>query len=213
MLHILLKGLLIGTLVSMPIGPMAILIIQRTASKNFKVGYTSAMGVLLMDSIFVLVAGLSIGYLMHFLTKYESVFQIIGAVVLLILGYSIFNTKPRSIRRKRNEKGESYLQHFASTMLITSSNPAIILAYIAILASFGISFQSNGMHYLLTFVLGFMLGAASWWLLLTSLINFFRNKFSTRILFWFNKISGASIMTMVIIAVIVFFGQRFLPLE
>ena len=204
MLHILLKGLMIGALVSMPIGPMAILIIQRTASKNFKVGYSSAMGVLLADSIFVLIAGYSLGYLMHFLTKYELVFQIVGAVVLLILGFSIFRTKPKSLKKDRDGKRESYLQHFASTMLITTSNPAMILAYIAVLASFGISFQSHGAHYLFIFVIGFMVGAASWWLVLTSIINFFRHKFSSRILFWFNKISGASIMTMVVIAVIIF---------
>lgn len=203
MFPILLKGILIGTLVSMPLGPMAILIIQRTASKNFKVGYSSAMGVLLTDSVFVLIAGYSLGYLMHFLTKYESVFQIISAIVLLILGYSIFSTKPQKLHKIKTNKEESYLQHFATTLLLSSSNPAIILAYIAILASSGISFQQHGTHYIFTFVSGFIVGAAGWWLILTSIINFFRNKFNSRILFWFNKISGASIITMVIIAVII----------
>lgn len=201
MLAILLKGLLIGALVSMPLGPNAILIIQRTASKNFKVGYSSAMGVLLTDSIFILIAGYSLGYLFQFLNKYESVLQIIGAIVLLILGYSIFRTKPHKLRRKR-EANESYLQHFASTLLISSSNPALILAYIAVLASFGISFQSHGIPYLFTFIAGFVFGSASWWLIITSIINYFRNKFNSRILFWFNRISGASIITIVLIGAI-----------
>ncbi len=208
MLAILLKGLIIGAMVSMPLGPNAILIIQRTASKNFKVGYSSAMGVLLTDSIFILIAGYSLGYLFQFLTKYESILQIIGAVVLLILGYSIFRTKPHKLRRKR-EQNESYLQHFASTLLISSSNPALILAYIAILASFGISFQAHGMPYLFTFIAGFVFGAASWWLIITSVINYFRDKFSSRKLFWFNKISGASIITIVVIGAILIAIKNF----
>ena len=38
-----LKGLLTGFLVSLPVGPLGILVIQRTANRNFKSGFYSGL--------------------------------------------------------------------------------------------------------------------------------------------------------------------------
>lgn len=201
--QLFLKGLLTGLLVSLPLGPLAILIIQRTANRDFRSGYYTAMGVALADTFWALLAGFSVSFLISFLRQHQMVIQIIGAAVLFLLGLYIFNSHPLQAIRKFKRKGSNPLQCFVSAILVALSNPFIILAYIAVFASTNLVFNVHQLFTPLAFTLGFFLGAMSWWTIITVTINRFRHHFNLRILWWFNKISGLLIMLFILITTIV----------
>lgn len=50
------------------------------------------------------------------------------------------------------------------------------------------------------FIGGVFGGAALWWFMLSSVINIFRKRINMRRLWWINKIAGATIVVLVIIA-------------
>lgn len=202
LIDLLLKGLLMGVLVSLPLGPMAILVIQRTANRDFKSGFYSGLGIAFTDSIWALVAGFSVSYIITFLKAHQSIIQTIGAIVLFLLGVYIFRSHPITAIRKFRRKGTSPVQCFVTAMLFALSNPAVILAYIAVFASANIMFNINHLASPLVFTLGFLLGGASWWTIITYGINRFRHHFNLRILWWFNKISGVVIMLFVIVGML-----------
>ena len=51
----ILKALVIGICASAPIGPIAILVIQKTLSKGHKAGFITGMGACVVDTLFSIV--------------------------------------------------------------------------------------------------------------------------------------------------------------
>jgi threonine/homoserine/homoserine lactone efflux protein len=202
LLELFCKGLLTGLLVSLPLGPMAVLVIQRTANQDFKSGFYTSLGVALTDTFWALIAGFSVSYIIGFLREYQSILQLLGAVVLFLLGFYIFRSHPVHAIRKYKSEGTSPLKCFFSAVVIALSNPLVILAYIAVFASTNVVFNIHHWPSPLVFITGFLFGSLTWWLIITTVINFFRHHFNLRILWWFNKISGALIMLFVIASTI-----------
>mgnify|MGYP001766242699 FL=1 len=197
-ISLLLKGLLIGFLVSMPIGPIGVMVIQRTANRNFKSGFFSGLGVAFTDSNWAILAGFSVSYIITFLQTYQLYIQIIGAVLLIALGLNIFLSHPVTEWKKMRRKGTSPMEMFLTSVGISLSNPLAILTYIAIFASAHVVFDITNLWEPAFFVSGFFIGATLWWTTLAFTINQFRHKFNLRILWWFNKVSGSLIMLLVV---------------
>lgn len=200
----LLKGLIIGILISMPLGPIAIMIIQRTVNKSLKSGIVSALGATTGDVIYAIIAGFSLSYIISFIREYQTFFQFFGASVLFILGIYVFRKNPTKSLRKFRRQGTKYYQDFFSTLLIVLSNLLIVLFYIAIFAGVGITFSFNHFAETCQIILGFALGCIAWWFLLTSIINMMRHKLNLHILWWFNKISGVIIMVFAVSTAVLF---------
>jgi threonine/homoserine/homoserine lactone efflux protein len=203
LIEFFLRGFLGGLVVSLPLGPMAILIIQRTVNKNFKSGFYTALGAVTIDTIYAIIAGFSLTYVITFLREYQMVFQIAGAIVLLVLGLYIFRTHPLHSIKANKSSSNNHFQCFATAALLAVSNPMIILAYIAVFAGTGVVFSIELPMHALLFLSGFISGAMAWWIGITISVNQFRHKFNLRILWWFNKISGAAIIVFVLISTII----------
>lgn len=192
-----------GLLVSLPLGPMSILVIQRTANRDLKSGLYTGLGVALSDTFWSLLAGFSVSYMISFLEKYQTLIQIIGAVILFMLGLFIFNSHPIQALRKFKRKGTNPLQCFISAMLLALSNPIIVLAYIAVFAGLKLHYHVNQLLTPLSFSLGFFIGALSWWTIISLIITRLKHHFNLRILWWFNKISGIAIMLFIVVTTII----------
>lgn len=203
LVNLILKGLITGFLVTIPVGPMAVLIIQRTANRDFKSGFSTAFGVASTDSMYAAIAGLSVSFIITFLRTYQTYIQIVGAVVLLCLGLFIFFSKPMKSIKDYKKKGSSIFQFFITGMLFAASNPLVILSYIAIFAGTGIVFNHSVPIEFISLLSGFFLGSLGWWTVLVTLVSRFRHHLNLRILWWFNKISGSMIMIFVIVLTII----------
>jgi len=199
-LSLFLKGVIVGLAVSVPLGPIGILIIQRTVNKDRTSGFLSGMGASVSDTIYAVVAGFSITYIIDFIRSHELVFQVVGALMVLALGIHIFFKDPVTDLRKFRRKGNSYFQDFLSTFLITFPNPMVVFIFLAVFASSGIVFQMNDLSQAVSMVGGVFVGTNGWWLVLTSLVSLFRHKFNLRVLWWFNKIAGVIIVALVVIS-------------
>jgi threonine/homoserine/homoserine lactone efflux protein len=79
---------------------------------------------------------------------------------------------------------------YASTVLLTLSNPATILSFAAVFAGFGLGaysdYRSAGV-----LVLGIFSGSAAWWLLLSCGVGLLRERVTPAWLAVVNRISGA----------------------
>ena len=201
-LSLFFKGIIIGLAVSVPLGPIGILIIQRTVNKDRISGFLSGMGASVSDTIYAVVAGFSLTYIINFIEKYQLQFQILGALIVLFLGIHIFVKNPVRDLRNYKKRGSNYFQDFVSTFLITFPNPLVVFVFLAVFASSGIVFQIDKPYQAFFMVSGVFVGANSWWLLLTGLVSIFRHKFNLRVLWWFNKIAGGVILFLVVVSLI-----------
>jgi threonine/homoserine/homoserine lactone efflux protein len=210
-LNTILDGIIIGFSASVPLGPIGVLCIQRTLNKGRMAGFFSGLGAAFSDTIYAIIAGFSLSFIVSFIEKQLLYIQIIGAGILIFLGVRIFFSNPaKQLRKQRKGKG-TLLQDFASTFFITISNPLAIFLFLAFFAGFGVVKPGSGYTNHLLLIGGVTVGASLWWFILSSVINLFRSKINLRRLWWLNKIAGATIVLLVIVAFVFFLIES--PLE
>ncbi len=202
-LSLFIKGIIIGLAVSVPLGPIGILIIQRTVNKDRASGFLSGMGASISDTIYAIVAGFSLTYIIDFIRLHQLPFQVLGALIVFFLGIHIFIKNPVSELKRYKRKGSTYFQDLASTFLITFPNPMVVFIFLAVFASSGIVLEIDKPYQAFFMVFGVFAGANSWWLILTGIVGMFRHKFNLRVLWWFNKIAGVTIMVLVIVTFVI----------
>ena len=71
----LLKGFVIGLIASIPLGPIGVMCIQRTLSKNHRSGFVSGLGAATADSIFATIALFSLTVVMSFIENYIAILK------------------------------------------------------------------------------------------------------------------------------------------
>jgi threonine/homoserine/homoserine lactone efflux protein len=200
---LIVKGVLMGLLVSIPLGPIGVLVIQRTVNKSRIAGLLSGMGAALSDTLYAIVAGFSLTFIIDFIRAHEIFFQSVGAVVVLILGISIFFKNPVTDLRRNRLRGNTHFQDIISSFLVTVSNPLTVFVFLAVFTSSGVAINLEKPYHSFFVILGIFLGAFLWWFTLSGIVSLFRHKINLRVLWWINKTAGALIILFVIITVIV----------
>jgi len=200
---LIIKGILIGLLVSIPLGPIGVLVIQRTVNKSRIAGLMSGLGAALSDTLYAIVAGFSLTFIIDFIRIHELFFQSLGAVVVLILGISIFFKNPVSDLRRNRLRGNTHFQDIISSFLVTVSNPLTVFVFLAVFASSGVAVSLEKPFHSFFVILGISLGAFLWWFTLSGIVSLFKHKINLRVLWWINKTAGALIILFVIVTVII----------
>ena len=92
---------------------------------------------------------------------------------------------------------------YLSTLLLTLTNPATILSFVAVFAGLGVGALRGDFLTATWLVAGVFLGSAFWWLLLSGGVGWFREKLVTSHLRWLNWLSGATLAGFGLAALIV----------
>ena len=118
------------------------------------------------------------------------------------LGIKTFYTNPINQLRRHKKQKNKLIEDFISVLLLTITNPFAIFLFVAMFAALNISYEAD--HLLLSFVpmVGVLLGGSLWWFTLSSLVNMFRTRFRLKQLWWINKIAGAVIFLLGVLALI-----------
>ena len=199
------RGILIGLMASIPLGPIGVLCIQRTLSKSHKSGFVSGLGASSADTLFAAVAFFSLSVVDSFIENNMMLIKALGGICVVIVGMKIFLTNPVvQIRRNRAGKG-SLWQDYLSLFLITLANPAFILIFVALFAAIGVSGDSLGVVNGLFMIAGVFTGGSLWWFTLTFIVSLLRRRVRPRHLLWINRISGAVIVLLGAAAVLLMF--------
>ena len=193
-LQFLIKGFIVGLVVSIPLGPMGVLCIQRTLNKGKSSGFSSGMGIATADAIFALIAGLGISFIIHFLSEQQLIIKIIGGLVIALIGLKIFIANPVKQLKKHRKEGKTLFEDFFSILFMALSNPFTIFLYIAIFASLNLHDVSSGYSSALLVVAGVFSGVSLSWFAISTVVNYFRTKIRLRRLMWINRIAGLTII-------------------
>lgn len=192
--EIFVKGVLIGLLVSAPLGPIGVLCIQRTLNRGYMSGFVSGLGAASADIIFAIIAGFGLTIIINFIQERQFYFQILGGLFVLYIGLRIFYTNPvKQLRLQRLNK-PPLSQDFVSVFLLTLSNPMAIFLFIAIMAAIKVANDSLSIFEILTLTAGIAGGTILWWFILASIANRFRKRIRLRSIWWMNKITGTVVV-------------------
>ncbi len=76
MLIDILKGFIIGICASVPLGPIAILVIQKSLSEGQKSGFLAGLGACLVDTLFAVIAIFALAIAERFIESYSTLIMV-----------------------------------------------------------------------------------------------------------------------------------------
>ena len=171
------RGMLIGLMVSVPLGPMGVLIIQKTLQKGALAGFISGLGAAFADLFYATVAVFGLGFVVNLIQSHELLLQILGGIVLIIIGLIIYFRNPlKQIRMRKRVSKKGLLGDFATLFFLTVSNPVTIVVFMAVFAGASVFGDAPSFKIELFVLAGILLGGSLWWYTLSTLINIFRKK-------------------------------------
>jgi threonine/homoserine/homoserine lactone efflux protein len=202
----LLWGMMFGILVSAPMGPTGILVIQRTLNRGWLPGLFTGMGAVLSDLFYALLSTFAVSLVVSWIDDHQTLLLFAGGILIGGYGIYLWQSNPASalnsketnkgpllsaseVRKVSKVPGWSVLKFFFSGFGLTVSNPAIVFFYLMLFSRAGFIFVAGDERwgiYLLFFV-SIAAGAICWWLLITWIINKVRNHFKLRTLMVINR--------------------------
>lgn len=206
-LDIIFKGMLIGILVSAPMGPVGILCVQRTLNKGRWYGFVTGIGATVSDLIYALITGLGMSFVMNLVYNSQNRFflQIAGSIMLLFFGIYSWRSNPvKNIHRSSKTKGTLF-HNGLTAFFVTLSNPLIILLFMAVFAQLAFIMPGKPLEMCIGY-LSIIAGALLWWFGLTWLIDKIRNKFEDTGIIIINKVIGSIV---ILISLIILLGTVF----
>lgn len=193
--HLLLfiKGLAVGLAIAAPVGPVGVLCVRRTLNHGPWVGLASGLGAACADAVYGAIAAFGLSSVAGLMIDYQNHLRLFGGAFLLLIGARVLFKKSSEESLSQKNAQVQLAGAYASCFLLTLTNPATILSFIAIFAGLGLVGQVAGLMAALILVSGVFAGSAMWWLALSGVVGLLRGRVTPRILVWINRLSGAII--------------------
>ena len=155
----LLKGLVAGYAIAIPVGPVAVLLIETAVHQGFAIAAVGALGAASADLIYAGIAALFGTAAAARLEPIQDELKVVAAVALMLLAIrGLLNArKPADPEFAEPRAHRSYLTFLGITLL----NPATVSYFVALVIGLDLGSSSR-----LLFVIGAGAASASWQLFL-----------------------------------------------
>jgi len=187
----LLKGLIIGFAMAVPIGPIGVMCIRKTLAEGHSRGLIIGLGAATADALYGGIAAFGLTFVSDVIASQHVWLRLIGGGLLLFLGIRTFRARRKDPVVPFDNKG--LLGSYISSFLLAVTNPVTIFAFVAVFAAFGLghklSILSAGI-----LVIGVFVGSSLWFLAIGYVATLFRKKLNAGGLRWVNRISGVLIV-------------------
>jgi len=187
-------GVIMGLIAAVPIGPVNLICIRRSFAFGPVNGFVSGLGAALGDGVFAAITFFGLTWIAQLIRSYDAIIEVIGGALLIWFGvHSLLS--PISAKVDDGDKSDAgaatLIGAIASTFVLTITNPATLVAFASMFASFralgggGTSFVDA--EFVVAGVVG---GSAGWWLALTTVIGLFHARITEKTMRIINRGSG-----------------------
>jgi putative LysE/RhtB family amino acid efflux pump len=202
---LLLRGILLGLAVAMPVGPIGVLCIQRSLAGGFWTGFSGGIGTAAADAVYAALAAAGFAVLAGSIgtvgsIPVQDILRWGGAAFILWLGWRTIMS-PVAERAADLPQQGSAVRLFAVTFLLTMSNPATILSFVALFAGLGLAAEPTP-DAAVSAVAGVFIGSLLWWAVLSGGVAALRQRIGAESRRWINRIAGAVLIIFAIALVI-----------
>jgi threonine/homoserine/homoserine lactone efflux protein len=196
---IFLKGICIGFMMAVPVGPIGIMCIRTTLAEGRLRGFNIGLGAATADLLYGCVAAFGLTVISNTLMSQKIWIRLVGGALLLFLGVRTFRAKPSLPDVPVNSNG--MFRSYLTVVFLTLTNPMTIFVFIAVFVALGLG---SGLGYFSAsaLVVGVFIGSGLWFLLLSSGVTLFRKRLDLSGLRWVNKIAGLLIIISGVIAIV-----------
>jgi threonine/homoserine/homoserine lactone efflux protein len=192
------KGLVLGFSIAAPVGPIGLLCIRRSLAEGRLVGLLTGLGAATADAVYGAIAAFGLTAVSGALVAYRTSLGLVGGAFLCYLGLRTLTSKPAQGGASTRSRGLA--SAYASTFVLTLTNPMTILSFIAIFAGLGLA-SGSGYTNPAMLVVGVFAGSAAWWLLLSTGTSILRSTIGTPVMTIVNQVSGSLILAFGVYAI------------
>lgn len=201
-IEILLKGIILGLTVSMPLGPIGIILINRTIKRGMLSGFFSGLGLATADTLLAVLSALGFTVIISFINSQRFIISIIAGLVIIGVGLKVFLSNPVKDFRNKEKVNKSLWRDFYSVFVLSISNPYTIFIFVAFFS--GVHFNGNVKPEQVPFLLipGVLIGTIAWWFFLSYFVSRFKKNIRLRVIVRANKIAGILIIVIGVIVML-----------
>ncbi len=192
MILALLKGMAIGFLLAVPVGPIGILCIRHTLAEGRRSAISTMLGAASADMTYGAIAVFGVSLVSTFISEHFQEIRLIGGIILIILGIRTFRS--HFINGKRTITLNMHAGNFVSTFILTLTNPLSLFAFAAVFAGVGTVDETSSTITAFSLVAGVFLGSLLWFTSLVTATYTFRDFLTRKGLDVINKVAGILIM-------------------
>ena len=187
---ILIRGMLVGLTVAVPVGPMAVLVIRKVLLWGCHAGMAFGSGIALADATYAAIAAGGFAGIESVVERHAAAIRYIGGMVLIGLGLAIVRSAGRfEANQSTGVPWTSRLAEAAKAYGLTLSNPTTILVFLALIAGFGTTF-ADARSAIPLFVTGVFVSSFGWWVALSVATSLVGKKVTARSLKRLNVAAG-----------------------
>jgi threonine/homoserine/homoserine lactone efflux protein len=200
MLESFVAGAIAGYGIAIPVGPVAVLIIELGVRRGFRLAAPAGLGAASADGLYALLAVLAGATVAQLLEPFTPVLQVSAVVVLTLIALRGFWAALYHARigippnaELPAEPGRTYLRFLAITLL----NPTTILYFAALIL--GRPDLGSGPPERAAFIVGAAVASTSWQLFLALLGSLFHQRLPWKVQFGISLLGNAVVLAFAIV--------------
>lgn len=167
MVFAIFKALLAGVLVAIPIGPILVMVVQRTLCYGPRCGRMVGFGAATADMLYATVGLLALSLMKDFIERNQGWIMLAGGLLVGVIGVGML-LRPVSVNLQEEPARMSGWTCYWQGLLSTLSNPLALGIMMTLLAMFGLADQGGFLPLVLAPLVG--LGECIYWFSVTAVL-------------------------------------------
>ena len=188
-----LKAFAIGICASAPLGPAAILVLQKSLSYGHRAGFYTGLGATTIDTTYATLSIFALAWTQDFINTYGYTIYLIGGLIVALLGAAMAFKDPFRKLKSGNPSMSASIKDYAEAVLTALSNPGAAFVMFALFAFFNINAGRSGFS-VLPIILGVAAGSMAYWFTFSYIFSKIRNVIKMSALVWLSRIAGIIVM-------------------
>lgn len=188
----ILKSMLVGVCAAAPVGPVLIIILQRTMCHGRKAGLIAGAGSAAADALWATLGAFALILVQNFVDSHRGIILAIGGLLIAAIGLAMFLKDSTGDLGKEQPSAKRNIGYAVQTFLSAMSNPAALAVMLALLAMFKLD-AANATIPVWMVIIGVGLGEFCYWALVTFLVSRFL-RVTAKTLKIISKVAGAAIV-------------------
>ncbi len=184
------KGIGLGLLLALLIGPVFFALIQTSIRKGFKAGAWLAVGISLSDIIYIIICYVGLSNLLDS-ARFKDILGIVGGSLMVVFGVINFlrPIKPKSDVPIEERRG--VLRYILKGFALNAINPFVLIFWVGVIGGVSPDYKLSEIY---IFFSGLIITTFSGDLLKTLIATKLSKLLTPNILKWMNRIAGIGLI-------------------
>lgn len=183
------KAVLTGLVASIPLGPVAMIVIRKTVQHGRRAGFVTGVGAACVDTLYAAIGVLAVAVISHFIEAHHYFITVFGGFVVAAVGTVMAFRDPfKGMKEKSEIVLKTSASYTAQGAMLSLANPGALVLMLALVGFFKLGGEGK-----LVAVTGVFVGGLIWWWLFSYLVNKFVKNLNINTLVMINKITGVGV--------------------